>query len=162
MNFVQRYRSYIAAIIFAAIVVIPIHYFFIQPFVVPDSSMTPNFRKGDVVLINRIPYFTQRFIRGDLIVFRSQEREKMRHLRRIIGLPGERIRLNDGILSINAKAESLAFLPTSIKDIGNLDAHEYFVISDGDFKEPIGLIDQRFIIGKPLIRIYPLNSIKVY
>ncbi len=153
------------ALIFAIILVIPVQYFLIQPFVVSDASMSPGFHKGDLVLISRWGALNDSFKRGDLIVFREDKVLKNKHLRRIVGLPGERVVVKDGFLEINGKQYEISLFANdlvSIQDIGDLDAHEYFILPDASFEKPFGMIDKRFIIGKPLVRIYPFNRIKVY
>lgn len=154
---------------FAILIVIPIQYFFIRSFEVNDDAMLLDFQKGDVILLSRIAYFTGALQRNDVIVFRDSQDISKEYLRRVIGMPGERVVMSDGILSIRSgKETSIREIPlygsvvTAIKDIGNLDAHEYFVFSDAEPQLPLGMIDKRFIVGKPIIRIFPLQRFKIF
>ena len=148
----------IQAICFAAFFALLVHVFVVQPYAVTDQTMTPRFQKGDVVLVWRWPTIT----RGSVVLLREEKRS----LRKVIGLPKERVIINDGILSIrNSEGVSLSELPvfasvtTSIKDIGNIDAHEYYVISEAGITENNGIIDKRHIIGSPVFRIWPIVKI---
>lgn len=160
----KRLVVFTKILVLGAIIVVPIHYFLLQPYVVRDNAMSPFFKKGDIILVSRIPYFTDDFRRGDIIVFRGSNNRSIKHIRRIIGLPGERISINDGILSIKNNDEKIVKeLPlfgsvlSSLYDIGGLDAHEYYILGDSSFERPIGILDMRFIIGTPIIKIWPIK-----
>ncbi|MDA1334681.1 MAG: signal peptidase I [bacterium] len=165
----QTAKSILWTISFAYILTIPVRYFLLTPFYVPDSSMSPKFESGDLVLVNRLAYFSRKFRREEVIVFRDQADRTDRYMRRIIGLPMERVVINDGILSIrnndDYKIKELPAFGTVIaglEDIGALDAHEYFVVSNTTLESPSGMIDERFIIGVPIITVWPPKNIKVY
>ena len=150
--------------IFGAIV---LHWWIAQPIFIRDEAMSPGLRRGDIVIVNRLPYFFGNLQRGDTVVFRDAEQYARRYVRRIVGLPGERVIVKDGILSLEAPdgsktTEELALFGTiiaSIRDQGNLDENEYFVLPNTAIQEKSGILDERFIIGKPYLRIWPLNKI---
>lgn len=148
--------------LFAIIFAIITHFFLIQTYIVPDNAMAPDYKRGDIILINRIPYFLDNFKRYDLIVYRKNDNKTL-YLRRIIGLPYERIIVNDGILSIKSSNEIIDELPLfgntfkSILDQGNLDENEFFVLSSTHNDLGEGIVDKRFMIGKPILKLWPLN-----
>lgn len=153
-------------ILFAVAFAIPIHYFLIQPYRVPDDSFSPVLQKGDIVLISRL-FRASSFTREDLVVYRVADKR----VGKIIGLPHERVRINDGILSIKTVPEDAIIkemplfgdVSKSIQEIGAIDEHEYFVINESRLYESPGLVDVRSIIGKPKFRIFPFNRItKLY
>jgi signal peptidase I len=144
------------------IIVVPIHYFLVQPFIVPDDVMSPKYRKGDILLIDRISYFRNLFSRDDIVLVRNDKEPGNKFLRRLIGMPNERVIINDGILTIRGDGKLMKELPlfgsvfSSLKDIGDLDAHEYFIIGDTSLENGSGMIDERNIVGKPLYKLWPL------
>jgi signal peptidase I len=161
----MKYIFDIAKVILLALAtVIPIHVFVVQGFRVSDSTMTPYFNEGDIVLVDRWNKANNLY-RDDYVIFRSPDNSKIRHLRRIIGLPGERIAISDGILTItdlnevktNYALPLFGSVVTSQNQIGKLDDHEYYVIGEDIDKEPFGLVDDRFILGKPIIRLWPVR-----
>lgn len=96
------------------------------------------------------------------MLIRNDKEPGNKFLRRLIGLHNERVIINDGILTVRGESGIVKELPlfghvfSSLKDIGNLDAHEYFVIGDTNLENGSGMIDERNIIGKPLYKIWPL------
>jgi len=146
--------------LFAAIITIPIHAFLVQPFVVPDNALSPEYKKGDVILVNRLAWLGSPFGREEVVVFRNRSTRGDRHIRRIRGLPLERVTVNDGILAIQGEAEAVFELPlfgsvvSSLADKGRLDENEYFIVSDNGITEVDGIVDERFILGKPLLKIW--------
>jgi|GEM_PF-3925731 len=156
---------FVKILLFALFLSIVIRYVALQPFVVTDNAMAPEFREGDVVLVNRLSGFGH----NSFVVFRDEE-SKERSLRRIIGMPGERISVSDGIVSIvdEAGARTVQELPLfgtvalTLPGVGKIDAHEVFVMPDHATQSFYGLIDTRHIIGVPVVRIYPFSRITFF
>lgn len=154
-------------IIFSIVVAIGIHYFFVQPYRVNDAFMTPEYQAGDIILVDRRPYFTGIVYRDSAVVYRDAIHRHVKYLRRVIGLPFERVTVSDGILTIHGEKTIVKELPAfgsvvfATKSFGILDAHEYYVMSDINDNH-IGRMDIRYIIGRPIIRIWPLNRLKIF
>lgn len=89
--------------------------FIIEPFNIPSSSMVPTLYTGDFIAVNkysygiRIPLLNQKIINtgepqhGDVAVFRYPENPKIYYIKRIIGLPGDTVSYDNGVLSVNGK-----------------------------------------------------------
>ena len=73
----------------------------VEAFYLPTSCMLPAFVPGDRVLANKIGIETALFERGDVVVFRNPQNRKQNYIKRIVGLPGESIKVKDGQLFIN-------------------------------------------------------------
>ncbi len=107
------FREYIEPFLIAAVVALFIRQFVIQPFKIPSGSMIPTLLVGDHLFVNkfvygpRIPFTDARIFtwkepkRGDVIVFRYPENEKKDFIKRVIGVPGDKIQIIDGRLYIN-------------------------------------------------------------
>ncbi|MSR76523.1 MAG: signal peptidase I [Candidatus Ryanbacteria bacterium] len=153
---------FVKIFIFALFISVVVRYVALQPYIVSDNAMAPEFHKGDVLLINR---FAEP-LRNTVIVFKDTKTLE-RSLRRVIALPGERIAVNDGIISIENKDgdTTITELPLfgtvmlTLPGVGKIDAHEVFVMPDHAIQDFYGLIDTRHIIGTPIARIYPFSRI---
>jgi len=158
-------------IIIAMLIVIPIRYFIFQPFLVKGQSMQPNFENGDYLIIDEISYHFTAPKRGDVIVFKYPNNPSQRYIKRIIGLPGETIDINNGKviitdLSGNTKTLDEAYLPLGLETPGNIKttmgANELFVMGDNRLassdSRSWGKLDEKFIIGKVVVRAWPFAA----
>lgn len=75
--------------------------FLFQVFYIPTGSMQPTLRAGDYFLVSKMAYWHEAPERGDIVIHRSTSGDDSEYVRRIIGLPGERIRLLAGVVYIN-------------------------------------------------------------
>jgi len=101
------------AIFWAALIALAIRSFVVEPFKIPSGSMIPTLLVGDYVLVNkfaygvRLPFTGQLLIpvgkpkRGDVMVFRFPDDPSQDFIKRVIGLPGDRIEMRDRRLTIN-------------------------------------------------------------
>jgi len=113
------YREYVEPFLIAAVVALFIRQFALEAFKIPSGSMIPTLKIGDHLLVNkfvygpRIPFTDTRIFawkepkRGEIIVFRYPRDEKKNFIKRVIGLPGDKIQIADGILMINDQPVAL-------------------------------------------------------
>jgi len=168
----------VKTVIISLAIILPIRYFIIQPFMVEGASMQPNFHNRDYLIVNEISY---RFIepkRGEVIVLKNPDNPKQFFIKRIIGLPGESLKIEDGDIYIKnvgasdfVKINEFDYLPNKQKTFGSLDAinlenDEYFVMGDnrGNSKDSriFGPLKRDLIIGRVLFRGYPFDSISIF
>jgi signal peptidase I len=145
--------------------------FLFQPFLVSGASMMPNFSDGDYLIVDEISYRFEAPKRGDPIVFRFPKDPKTYFIKRIIGLPGERvINQNGSVKIITVKKDTIVlpetYLPAGTRTAGSLDlqlgAGEYAVMGDNrdhsfDTRS-WGPVPQEDIIGLVRLRIYPVGE----
>ncbi|HEY9057889.1 MAG TPA: signal peptidase I [Aurantimonas sp.] len=111
----------VKVIVQALLLALVIRTFLFQPFSIPSGSMMPTLLVGDYLFVSKwsygfskysIPFspplFEGRLLgsdpdRGDVVVFRKPGEEDTDYIKRLIGLPGDRIQVRDGVLSINGK-----------------------------------------------------------
>lgn len=125
-----------------------------------DDSFAPVMQRGDVILINRSSRHI--FNRGDVVLYRDKNNKR---LGKIIGLPHERVRVNDGILSVKTISDDslvnempvFGEVSKSLQEVGSVDDHEYYIINESRIYDSPGLIDERKIIGKPFFLVFPFN-----
>lgn len=162
-------------IIISLAIILPIRYFIAQPFIVRGNSMEPNFSDGDYLIINEIGYRFQKPKRGDVIVFRYPGDLSQYYIKRIIGLPGEKIEIKNGKVKIyNAKNPfgvelkepylTVALTPGNVEV--SLSEKEYFVLGDNRFASSDsrvwGALPEEDIIGKVWVRGWPVARAQVF
>ena len=161
-------------VIISLAIIIPIRYFLIQPFFVNGASMEPNFLDGDYLIIDEISYRFDKPERGDVIIFRYPLDPSQFFIKRIIGLPSETVKIEEGKIIIKDISEKTFVLDESkyLSDAytaGNieleLEDNEYFVLGDNrqssSDSRKWGELNRKNIIGQAWIRAWPFNRLGV-
>jgi len=160
--------------VIAALVVLPIRMYIIQPFIVSGSSMFPTFESGDYLIVDEVSYRFEEPQRGDVIVFRYPLDPSKFFIKRIVGLPGETVEIKNSqvLIEKTPSAQKVVLdepyidVKTSSIDPVKLKETEYFVL--GDNREASsdsrvwGVLDQKFIIGRALIRLLPISQAEAF
>lgn len=140
---------------------------------VSGSSMENTLSNGDNLIVDKITYRFSDPQRFDIIVFPFEYEERVYYIKRIIGLPGETVQIEDGDIYINGEILEESYGREVMKSAGiaedpiTLDDNEYFVLGDNrndssDSRDPsVGLIEREDIIGRAWVRIWPLDKIGV-
>ena len=165
-------RDIVIAIIIAAIIL-----FFFKPIIIQQESMQPTFYSNDYVVVSKQSYSIFGDIeRGDVIVFRSSlldENGDQKSLKkRVIGLPGDTIEIKNGYVILNGVTIQEDYLAEQgvsgeMEQI-TVDEGKIFVMGDNravsqDSRSPeVGQVDQDTVIGKVVLRIFPLDSIRFF
>ncbi|MDD5043553.1 MAG: signal peptidase I [Patescibacteria group bacterium] len=167
----------VKVVIISLIVIVPVRYFLIQPFYVKGASMEPNFYDHEYLIIDEISYRLEMPQRGDIVVFKYPQDPSQYFIKRVIGLPDERIIVKDGgvyLYDENKKQEILLderdYLSATVLTPGRIDIElgegEYFVLGDNRSSSldsrTFGPIAEPFIVGKAWIRGWPFNKIKIF
>jgi len=87
-------------LVIAIAAVIIVRHYLIQPFLVSGDSMVPNFHNGNYLLIDELTYRIRPPERGEVIVFRFPKNESTYFIKRVIGLPCERVKIDSGVVTI--------------------------------------------------------------
>ncbi len=163
-------------VVLAGLTVYLVRYFLFKPFYVKGASMEPNFYSQEYLIIDELSYRFHSPVRGEVVVFRYPQDPKEFFLKRVIGLPGERVKISDGkIVIYNAEhPEGFVFeesyLPKDHVTIGEknttLGDGEFFVLGDNrpnsyDSRR-FGPINKSDIVGKVIFRGWPLNRVQVF
>lgn len=138
---------------------------------VSGGSMEPMLSDGDNLIIDKISYRFQDPQRFDIIVFPFQYADRPYYIKRIIGLPGETVYIDDdGNIYINGEILNESYGKEVIKDSGRayepitLGEDEYFVMGDNrnnssDSRDPVvGNIHRDDFVGKAWMRIWPIDK----
>lgn len=172
----------IKTIIFFGLIYFVIRGYIAQPFLVKGRSMEQTFSDGDYLIVDQVTYnFTdpQRF---EVIVFNTQfiqgGSEREYYIKRIIGIPGDRVVIKDGEVNLyenNSEIPTILdekYLVDGLRTISPepvdivLKEDQYFVLGDnrGNSSDSRywGALDRSYIVGKPFIRLFPFNMIKIF
>ena len=109
-----------------------VYVFLVQPHRVKGESMLPNFSDGELLLTEKVSYYFSKPARGDVIVFEAPNAHKVDFIKRIVGLPGETITIENDSVEINGHPLSENYINSPSR--GNLtitlDQNQYFVLGD--------------------------------
>jgi signal peptidase I len=174
--------------IFAPLFALTMIMFVFQSYVVDGSSMEPNLQNGNRVFILKLPK-TANSLRGkqyvpsrhEVIVFKKPSDPSVQLIKRVIGLPGDRVVVKDNHITVYNAANPNGFDPDQGQPysidldptIGNVDVtvgeNELFVCGDNrapggslDSRNNLGLVPTQNIIGRLWIRYYPLSEFKYF
>jgi len=177
-NFFSYVFELIKVVAVSLAIIIPVRYYLIQPFYVKGASMEPNFYDKEYLIIDEISYRFHEPARGDIIVFRYPRNPEEYFIKRIIGLPGEKIQIKDGFTYVynqeNSQGVKLeeTYLPTGDKTYGlneeivTLSGSEYYVLGDNrnssKDSRSFGPVGKKLITGRVLLRGWPFNRIDVF
>lgn len=156
-------------VIISLAIIIPIRYFLIQPFFVNGASMEPNFQDGDYLIVDEISYRFDAPERGDVVIFRYPLDPSQFFIKRVIGLPGESIKVEDGKIFINGKILDESEYLHDIDTVGSVEVklaeNEYFVLGDNrqasSDSRKWGEVDKKFIIGRAWLRAWPFSRVGI-
>ena len=163
MKFVREILPYVGVIIF----VLLLRYFIITPIQVVGTSMVPNLEDGELMLLNKINYRLNDIKRFDIVVV-DYPNEPL--IKRVVGLPGEKIEYRNNKLYINDKLVKENFdVNGKTGDYEIIESGEsvipdnmYFVMGDNRINSTdsrsIGPIKKEQILGKANFVLYPFNK----
>lgn len=153
-----------------------IRYFAVQPFIVDGNSMVPNYQDKEYLLAEKISYLVGDPKRGDVVVFRFPKDPSVNYIKRIIGLPGETVKIKDDqVIVVNSShLEGIVLNETyipknSLTEIGNTNGYEkklndseFFVLGDNrqhssDSRE-WGILPRANLLGRAWVSIAKLGS----
>lgn len=161
-------------VVFAAIGT-AIYWLVAQPHKVSGSSMFPNFKNGDYIITDKITYRVSDPRRGDIVVFKNPKDETQDFIKRILGVPGDHIKVQSGKIVLNGEELNEPYLNNVVTNPGSflregqeftVEAGHYITIGDNrpassDSRE-WGQITRAEIIGKVFFRYWPANEVGLY
>jgi len=179
--------------LFVLIIIIPVRVFLFQPFFVQGASMEPNFAQGEYLIVNELGYkevslgigdthfFSvhpfRNLERGDAVVFRYPKNPSQFFIKRVVGLPGESIRIFEGKVTIVSDEypegivlDESNYLEGNIETQGNMRINirndEYFVMGDNrgasHDSRAFGSVPFDKIVGKVLLRAWPVQKLSLF
>jgi signal peptidase I len=165
--------EWVGIIVLALIAAFLIKTFLLQAFYIPSESMDPTLKVGDRVLVNKLSYKAHDIHRGDIVVFERPPAEQGGDpaikdlIKRVIGLPGDKVEGHDGHVFINGKQLNEPYLPTGVTTanftLQTIPAKTYWVMGDNRPRSKdsrfFGPIGEDLIVGRAFIRVWPIPHI---
>jgi len=159
---------------FAAIalaIVIPIRMFLAQPFVVSGESMVPTFEDKQYLVVDELSYNLGNIKRGDVVIFKYPKDPKRFFIKRIIGLPNEKVEIKDGAVKIinDENLDGFVLDEPYIKEkffttaSYTIPVNQYFVMGDNRNRSSDsriwGSVPRKLLIGRAYLRLLPFSQI---
>jgi len=179
--------SFVITLIIAFVLVQLINLFLFQSYKVFGSSMFPTLHNGDRLIISKVGKTGSRLRgatyqpkRGDIIVFIDPQRSDLQLIKRVIGLPGERVTVKDGKLTVYNTEHPDGFNPddadygkdlpkTSGENDVTVPQNSLFVSGDNregsnslDSRNELGTVPEGLVIGTLKVRIFPFDSARFF
>jgi signal peptidase I len=167
--------DFLQGIVVVLAVLVMVYLFIMSPQEINGASMEPNFHNGEFILTNKVLYKFRDPKRGDVIIFKSPRNKEVDYIKRIIGLPGETVKLENNTFYINGQKVEEPYLPAGIVVFGGSFLQEgseivvppgqYFVSGDNrphssDSRE-FGTIAKEDFIGAAFFRYWPFSQLGI-
>lgn len=172
-KFIKEWLPYITIII----IVVLLRTYIVTPVIVRGDSMDDTLKDGEILFLSKITYKVSEIKRFDIVVVKDLDKDLI--IKRVIGLPGDSVEYKDGTLYINNKVIEEEYTDYIMEDFntdsickitklecnGTIPKNMYLVLGDNreisaDSRVK-GLIKKEQILGKTILRIWPLHKISV-
>ena len=138
----SEFVEIIKTVVYALLIALFLRVIFFQPYTIPSASMEPNLYEGDYIIVSKYTYGYSRFSmplspalfsgrvleqpahRGDIVVFKLPHDHHFDYIKRVIGVPGDRIQMRDGLLYLNGQPVKREKVGVFNEDAGNGFMHE--------------------------------------
>ncbi len=158
----------IEVVVVALAIFVVVYLFLFQPHQVKGASMDQNFHDGEYILTDKVSYRFGTPKRGDVVIFRAPQNRELDYIKRVIGLPGERIKIYADQVFINGQILNESYLKNTPTYPGDflrsgqefqIPADEYIVFGDNRLhssdSRSWGPVAREDIIGKAWLRYWP-------
>lgn len=163
-------RSWVRDLVLAFLVLFLTGLFLYQPVKVEGGSMEPGLEDQERIFINKMVYRFESIERGDIIVFRYPRDTRKSFIKRVIGIPGDRIRISYGHVYVNGEELPEPYVPPDYQDARSFSEivvpnNAYFVLGDhrsmsNDSRE-FGPVMRNYVYGKAVFGYWPMEKLGV-
>lgn len=155
-----------SAVLIAAFIMI----FIARAYTVNGDSMLPTLQHGERLLVDKISYRFTEPSRGEIIVFKNPADTSEQFVKRVIGLPGDKVAIIQGVVYVNDQPidENYTFAPARIGFLAQVvPENTYFVLGDNRNNSEdsrfgrVGFLPRALIVGRAIWRYWPLNQVNL-
>ena len=163
-------RTWIRDLFFSVAASLFIIVFVYQPVKVEGGSMEPGLEDQERIFINKLAYRMENIQRGDIVVFSYPNDTRKSFIKRVIGLPGDRVRVSDGKVYLNGRLIAEPYVPEEYLDSRSypeirVPADSYYVLGDhrsmSNDSRDIGPVNRGYIYGKAVFGYWPMDKFGV-
>jgi signal peptidase I len=157
-------RDLIISLAISAFIII----FLYQPVKVEGTSMMPSLDDQERIFVNKFVYRLEPIQRGDIVVFRYPRDPSKSYIKRVIGVAGDRIRIDDGLVHVNGQPLAENYVPAAYTDERSypeivVPDGSYFLLGDhrsmSNDSRDFGPVKEKFIYGKAVFGYWPLEKL---
>ena len=157
-------RDLIISLAISAFIII----FLYQPVKVEGTSMMPSLEDQERIFVNKFVYRLEPIERGDIVVFRYPRDPSKSYIKRVIGMAGDRIRIDGGEVYVNGQALDESYVPPEYVDTRSypelaVPPNSFFVLGDhrsmSNDSRDFGSVNQSFIYGKAVFGYWPMEKL---
>jgi len=144
--------------------------FLYQPVRVEGTSMLPMLEDQDRLFVNKLAYRVGEIHRGDVVVFLYPHDHEKSYIKRVIALPGDKLKIDHGVVNVNGHALVEKYVPAQYEDERSVPEmtipdNEYFVMGDhrsiSSDSRDFGPVDRELIYGKAAFVYWPMEQVGV-
>ncbi len=157
-------RDLLVSLAISAFIII----FLYQPVKVEGTSMMPGLEDQERIFVNKFVYRWEPIERGDIVVFRYPRDTSKSYIKRVIGVAGDRIRIENGQVYVNGEALDEDYVPSDYADARSygevvVPANSFFVLGDhrtmSNDSRDFGPVNERYIYGKAVFGYWPMEKL---
>jgi len=157
-------RDLLVSLAISAFIII----FLYQPVKVEGTSMMPGLEDQERIFVNKFVYRWEPIARGDIVVFRYPRDTSKSYIKRVIGVAGDRVRIDNGQVYVNGEAVEEDYVPSDYADARSypeitVPTHSFFVLGDhrtmSNDSRDFGPVNERFIYGEAVFGYWPMEKV---
>jgi signal peptidase I len=157
-------RDLLVSLAISAFIII----FLYQPVKVEGTSMMPGLEDQERIFVNKFVYRWEPIQRGDIVVFRYPRDTSKSYIKRVIGVAGDRVRIQNGQVYVNGEALDEDYVPSDYADARSygevvVPPNSFFVLGDhrtmSNDSRDFGTVNDRFIYGKAVFGYWPMEKL---
>jgi signal peptidase I len=159
--------SWMRDLAFSVVIAVVLIVFIYQPVKVEGTSMMPALTDQERIFINKFNYRFGNIERGDLVVFWFPLDKSKSYIKRVVGLPGDTVEIQNGAVMVNGRLLGEPYVPEEYRDHQScppvkVDPQNYFVLGDhrssSNDSRAWGTVDRKYIYGKAVFVYWPLDK----
>ena len=156
-------RDLAVSVLLAVILIV----FIYQPVKVEGTSMMPSLTDQERIFINKFTYRFSTIARGDMVVFWFPLDRTKSYIKRVIGLPGDKVEVMDGFVFVNGQRLGENYVPDEYRDHNTyrmieVPPNQYYVLGDhrssSNDSRSWGTVERSYIYGKAVFVYWPLEK----
>ena len=157
-------RDLLVSLAISAFIII----FLYQPVKVEGTSMMPGLEDQERIFVNKFVYRWEPIARGDIVVFRYPRDTSKSYIKRVVGVAGDHIRIDNGQLYVNNQVVEEDYVPSDYADSRSypeitVPKNSFFVLGDhrtmSNDSRDFGPVHERFIYGKAVFGYWPMEKL---